>query len=89
MDGQVPTTIHALLELGQDAAVAMGAPRRRPLTYAQLRHHVENTVTALNGLGVGRNDSVTIVLPNGPELVSAFVAISAGATTAPLNPAYQ
>ena len=29
------------------------------------------------------------MLPNGPEMAAAFVAIAAGATTAPLNPAYR
>ena len=29
------------------------------------------------------------MLPNGPEMAAAFVAIGAGATTAPLNPAYR
>ena len=40
-------------------------------------------------MGIGRNDRVAIVLPNGPEMAAAFVAIAAGATTAPLNPAYK
>ena len=44
---------------------------------------------ALNGMGIGRNDRVAIVLPNGPEMAAAFVAIACGATTAPLNPAYK
>jgi acyl-CoA synthetase (AMP-forming)/AMP-acid ligase II len=43
----------------------------------------------MNGLGIGRNDAVAIVLPNGPEMASAFVSIGAAATTAPLNPAYR
>ena len=30
-----------------------------------------------------------IVLPNGPEMAAAFIAIGSGATTAPLNPAYR
>ena len=47
------------------------------------------TVTALNDRGIGRGDRVAIVLPNGPEMASAFVAIAAGAATAPLNPAYR
>ncbi|HZD25467.1 MAG TPA: AMP-binding protein, partial [Alphaproteobacteria bacterium] len=29
------------------------------------------------------------VLPNGPEMAAAFVAVAGGATTAPLNPAYR
>jgi acyl-CoA synthetase (AMP-forming)/AMP-acid ligase II len=44
---------------------------------------------ALHGFGVGRGDRVAIVLPNGPEMASAFVTIAQVATTAPLNPAYR
>ena len=40
-------------------------------------------------MGIGRNDRVAIVLPNGPEMAAAFIAIACGATTAPLNPAYR
>ena len=29
------------------------------------------------------------MLPNGPDMAAAFVAIACGATTAPLNPAYR
>ncbi len=82
-------TLIELLERGNDAAAAIAAPGRDRLTYSDLRAHVTNTVTALNRLGVGRNDPVAIVLPNGPEMASVFVAIAAGATTAPLNPAYK
>lgn len=44
---------------------------------------------ALHGFGVGRRDRVAIVLPNGPEMASAFVTIAQVATTAALNPAYR
>jgi acyl-CoA synthetase (AMP-forming)/AMP-acid ligase II len=84
-----PETIRDLLSNGADDAEAIGAPGRQSLDYAGLRAHVESTVARLNELGVGRNDAVAIVLPNGPEMASAFVAIGAGATTAPLNPAYR
>ena len=40
----------------------------------------------LNARGVGRGDRVAIVLPNGPEMATAFLAVAATATTAPLNP---
>lgn len=70
-------------------AVAIAAPGRTLLTYAGLRRHVEDTVHRLNDLGVGRNDRVAIVLPNGPEMASAFLGVAAGATAAPLNPGYQ
>src|SRR5215212_1164595 len=70
-------------------AVAIAAPGRTPLTYAKLHRHVEDTARLLNELGVSRNDRVAIVLPNGREMASAFLAVAAGATAAPLNPAYR
>ena len=58
------------------------------LTYGELFALVGRTVQRLNALGVGRNDRLAIVLPNGPEMAVAFLAVAAGATSAPLNPAY-
>ncbi len=78
-----------LLRNGEGSAEAIAAPERKPLTYDGLRKHVERTVGTLNNFGIGRNDTVSIVLPNGAEMASAFVSIAAGATTAPLNPAYR
>jgi oxalate---CoA ligase len=82
-------TIEALIARGHDNAVAIAAIDRPPLSYAGLRRQVDATVAALSGFGIGRNDPVGIVLPNGPELASAFVSVAAGATAAPLNPAYR
>jgi acyl-CoA synthetase (AMP-forming)/AMP-acid ligase II len=82
-------TVIELLSAGADSDIAITAPDRAPLTYADLRALVADTVGALRGLGIGRNDRVAIVLPNGPEMAAAFVAVAAGATTAPLNPAYR
>ncbi|RUW37977.1 acyl--CoA ligase, partial [Mesorhizobium sp. M1E.F.Ca.ET.041.01.1.1] len=39
--------------------------------------------------GIGRGDRVAIVLPNGPEMATAFITVAAAASTAPLNPAYR
>jgi len=81
-------TIIELLQAGAGSAVAISAPGRPSLNYSELRNQANRTVRALNELGIGRNDPVAIVLPNGPEMASAFVSVAAGATTAPLNPAY-
>ena len=74
---------------GADAAPAIGAPGSPALTYAGLRGLVQSTIATLNGFGIGRNDRVAIVLPNGPEMASAFIAIASGTTAAPLNPSYK
>jgi len=85
----VPRTIRALIAAGGDDAPALLAPSRPALSFAGLQRLADETVATLNGLGVGRNDRVAIVLPNGPEMAASFIAIAAGATTAPLNPAYR
>jgi acyl-CoA synthetase (AMP-forming)/AMP-acid ligase II len=68
---------------------ALLAPGRPPLTHGALRTLADETVAALNGFGVGRDDRVAIVLPNGPEMAAAFLAVACAAATAPLNPAYK
>ena len=84
-----PETVQDLLLSGQDQATAIAAPGRPPLNYGHLRQQVSRTVHALHGLGVSRNDAVAVVLPNGPEMASAFVSIATAASCAPLNPAYR
>ncbi len=82
-------TLNALLASGAPGAPTIRAPGRPALSYAGLRDLAAATIARLNGIGIGRNDRVAIVLPNGPEMAAAFIAIGAGATTAPLNPAYR
>lgn len=84
-----PTTLTDLLALGAAQDIALTAPRRTPLTYADLRAQVQRTVERLNQLGLGRGDRVAIALPNGPDMASAFLSVAAGATACPLNPAYR
>jgi acyl-CoA synthetase (AMP-forming)/AMP-acid ligase II len=85
----VNATLNALLTSGAPAAPAIRAPGRPALSYAGLRDLAAATTARLNSIGIGRNDRVAIVLPNGPEMAAAFIAIGAGATTAPLNPSYR
>jgi acyl-CoA synthetase (AMP-forming)/AMP-acid ligase II len=82
-------TIRDLLANGEADAIAIAAPTAGPLTYQGLREQVDETVSALNAVGIGRGDRVAIVLPNGPEMAVAFLCIAAGATSAPLNPRYR
>jgi oxalate---CoA ligase len=83
------SNIPALLESGRTDAPAIGAPDRQAMTHGELRLLCERSVRSLNAMGIGRNDRVAMVLPNGPEMAASFIAIACGATTAPLNPAYR
>lgn len=82
-------TITAVLADVDAERPALAAPERSVLRHGDLRRQIAETVSRLNALGIGRGDAVAIVLPNGPEMASAFLAIAAAATTAPLNPAYR
>jgi acyl-CoA synthetase (AMP-forming)/AMP-acid ligase II/acyl carrier protein len=50
---------------------------------------VESISRSLAGAGVHSGDRVAICLPDGPEMVVAFLGVSAVTATAPLNPAYR
>lgn len=82
-------TISALIADKDADALAIGAPDRPWLTYGGLRDLAGRVATSLHSFGIGRGDRVAIVLPNGPEMATAFVTIAQAATTAPLNPAYR
>ncbi len=83
------STLIELLANGADDAPAISAPGTPSLSFGGLRALVQTSIAALNGFGIGRNDRAAIVLPNGPEMASAFVAVASGSTAAPLNPAYR
>jgi acyl-CoA synthetase (AMP-forming)/AMP-acid ligase II len=74
-------------------AVAIAAPGRAPLTYGRLDRQVREVVQALRASGLRRDDRVAMALPDGPEIVVAFLGVAdgaiSGAISAPLNPHYR
>lgn len=67
---------------------AILAPARVPLTYGELAAHVARTARHLRHRGLGTQSRVAVVLPNGPEMATAFVAVASCSVCAPLNPAF-
>ena len=84
-----PETILDLLQAGPSGAPAIGGEQCDSVTYEGLHALHGRTAASLAGYGIGRGGRVAIVLPNGPEMAAAFVALAGCATTAPLNPAYR
>ena len=70
-------------------APAILAPGHVPLTYRHLYQHIEDIGHTLRAMGIGRHDRIAIVLPNGPEMAVAILAVAAIAVCVPMNPAYQ
>jgi acyl-CoA synthetase (AMP-forming)/AMP-acid ligase II len=82
-------TLWSALAAHPEASTALVAADRPPLGHGALRSLIRDTVATLNAAGVGRGDRVAMVLPNGPEMAAAFLALGAAVATAPLNPAYR
>jgi len=58
---------------------------RRPLTHAAAHDFIRDFGQTLHALGVGRGQRVALVLPNGPELALAILAVSQWTGCVPLS----
>ena len=83
-------TLEHLLRTGADERTGAGRarPAGRSPTAACARWSPRRSPRSTRPAS-GRNDRVAIVLDNGPEMAACFLACAAGATSAPLNPAYR
>jgi acyl-CoA synthetase (AMP-forming)/AMP-acid ligase II/acyl carrier protein len=59
------------------------------LSFRMLQQQIRQTARQLQAHGVGREDRVALVLPNGPEAAACFLAVAGAAVAAPLNPGYR
>lgn len=87
-----PKTIYDLLKtqhLENPAANAISAPGRTPLIYSRLYTFIDEIAEQFNSFGFLPSDRIAIVVPNGPEMAVAFLAVSSCATSAPLNCGYR
>lgn len=68
---------------------ALEGINRKALLYKDLLAQAEKTHLFLVLADLGRNDPVSIILPEGPEMTAAFVSAACSVTTAPLNAGYS
>jgi acyl-CoA synthetase (AMP-forming)/AMP-acid ligase II/acyl carrier protein len=69
-------------------AIAFASPGHEPITYRQLLDQLDSTIESLREIGIGRNDRIAIVLPNGIEMAALFLGVSCAAISVPFNPSY-
>jgi amino acid adenylation domain-containing protein len=86
--GTICSLIDDRASTSPQAAAILGI-ERDPLSFASLAGHIQRTVRQLNRLGIGRDDRIAIVQPNGPEAVVCFLAACSTGVAAPLNPRYS
>jgi oxalate---CoA ligase len=72
----------------QPNACAIFGLENNPCNYLELLNQAQYLTCVLSSMGIGRNDPVAIVLPNGPLMAVAFLSIACTAASAPLNPAF-
>ena len=75
----VPSSMREILDRHvsqRPDAEAFSAPGRSPLSYRDLLDLVEEFGTHLRRLGISSTDRVAIVIANGPEMATAFVAVA-------------
>ena len=82
-------TVRDLLGTGADDDPAILDTDGSVLTHAGLRHALGRLRSQMRGLGVGVEDRIGIVLPNGPAAAVAFLAAALTGCAAPLNPRYR
>ena len=84
-----PTTISKILEVGKADSIALTAPNRLPLSYSELRIHCKKIGRQLASQGLSNSSRIAIVMPNGPDMATAFLAVACHMSAAPLNPSYK
>src|ERR1700723_2568584 len=80
------------LHLQADAtpeAIALIEPGRQTLTFSALQNRIRAVARMLTGAGVRREDVVAVILPDGIELLTAFLGVASVAACAVINPALR
>ena len=87
---ECPTTIieylRANAEQNPQSPAIMGLGRI-PLTHEGLYAQAQDTLHALNGMGLGRSDRVAVVVPTSVESVVSIITVQACMACVPMNPA--
>ena len=82
-------SILELIEKGPHDASAVLAPGLVTLSRQGLLDLVRSSIDQLRDLGIRSGDPVAIVHLDGAQMAAVFLAVSAAAAAAPLNPAYK
>lgn len=74
---------------GTPNAPAIVSTNGQAMSYGHLLHRLDSFRTGLSNCGIGRNDRVALVMPDGPEMALALLAVTALGACCPLNPNFR
>ena len=86
MDSNRIKTLVELMGQGASDAVCLAAADAAPLTYAKLRQLASYVMSMLNESGIGRENRVAIVMPNGPMMATSGRLMTGVCATPPSGP---
>jgi len=92
LETQKLLSIYNLIKLWSEKnpnAKALISTEDYSLTYFELFENIKRLVNQLEHFGIRNNDRIALVLPNGLDMATLFLAVSSFASCAPLNPSYQ
>ncbi len=89
LDAATVTTLIANAAARDAAAPAILAPGRRPMPYGELWQQCRAIGRTLHAKGLGPQSRVAVVMPAGPEMAAAYLAVVTHACCVPLNPGAQ
>ncbi len=86
-----PDNSEDFLQLKQRAAqapasIALTSPAGDALTYLELDRRLHSMRCEVAGAGLGPGEIAALVLPNGPDLITVFLAVAGIGAAAPLDP---
>ncbi|MGY9026614.1 MAG: acyl--CoA ligase [Candidatus Puniceispirillales bacterium] len=84
----ITKTVRNLINENKNNDVAITSDHAQTIIYSDLKQHIHNISGQLSFKGLTNKDRAAIVLPNGPEMATAFLAVSSYMSAAPLNPSY-
>ena len=82
-------TIRNLINNNDDENIAITSSDGSKIRYSDLKKHVFDISGQLSKKGFLNSDRAAIVLPNGPEMATSFLAVASYMSAAPLNPSYK
>ena len=82
-------TIRNLINNNKDENIAITSENNNVIKYSDLKKHIFDISGQLASKGIMPSNRAAIVLPNGPEMATAFLSISSYMSAAPLNPSYK
>ena len=82
-------TIRDLINNNKDENIAITSENNNVIKYSDLKKHIFDISGQLASKGIMPSNRAAIVLPNGPEMATAFLSISSYMSAAPLNPLYK